>query len=280
MATPIVAPYVPSYAANEPYVTPGEFIAAGTGVNVATLVVGGSTEQNTDALEAKILAASGMADSFCNQVLACTTEVLAGNFRITDSVLKVPVTQLPIVQVNGISVGSPQKMTELDTLEYVTFPYPNVVAFPYAGGNGGRVDVVMNYIAGFANTRLAAAAALGATVLTVGNTLGIVPGLQMTIADSGKTERVIVIDTTATTVTLATPTRFQHAEGVSLSALPAAIKQAVILLTSVLIKTRGTQAVVLQSMSGGTQTIMGVDPSATRELGEAKQLLTQFVRVA
>lgn len=280
MATPIVAPYVPSYAANEPYITTGEFIAAGTGVNVATLVVGGTTEQNTDALEAKILAASGMADSFCNQVLACTTEVMVGSFRITDSALRIPVTQLPVVQVNSISIGTPQNMTELDTLAYVTFPFPNVVAVPYTGVNGNRVDVVMTYLAGFANTRLTADAAAAATVLTVGNTLGMVPGLRLTIADSGKTETVTVLTVTDTTVTLTAPTSFDHDAGTSLSALPAAIKQAVILLASVLIKTRGTQAVVLQSMSGGTQTIMGVDPSATRELGEAKQLLTQFVRVA
>lgn len=280
MATPIVAPYVPSYTATEPYISAAEFKASPTGLNVNQLAPGRDAAVNADTLATMILNASSWADGICNQVLACTTEIMFGNYRVQgDGRVLIPVTQIPIVQVNSVAIAEPGRPIDIrDDLDGTTFPAPNVVSIPYSGI--GRADVQIEYLAGYPNTFMTADAAQGVTVLTVTDTLGLVPGSRVTIYDPGKTEIITVLSTTATTITLAAATTKQHSAGTNVSALPPAVKQAVVLLTAVLIKTRGAQAIVLQSTPGAPSTQQDMDPAARTLLGQAMNLLTPFKRVS
>lgn len=280
MATPIVAPYVPTYTATEPYISGAEFKASPTGLNVSQLAPGRDAAVNTDTLATMILNASSWADGLCNQVLACTTEILYGNYRVQpEGVLLIPATQIPVVQVNAVSLAEGGTLTPRDSLDGTTFPAPNIISIPYRAGVG-TVNAQIEYIAGYPNTFLTADAALGATVLTVTDTLGLVPGSRITIYDPGKTEIVTVLSTTATTITLAAATTAEHSNGTNVSALPPAVKQAVILLTAILIKTRGAQAIVLQGTPGSPSTTQEMDPSSRSMLAQATNLLVPFKRVA
>ncbi len=281
MAEPIVAPYVPTYSATEPYLSVAEFKASPTGTNVNQLAPGRDATVNADVLAQMIANASSWADSICNQQLACTPVVLFGEYRVVSGRVKIPAQQLPVVQLNSASIGAiGTDMTELATLDGTTFPDPNIISVPYTA-SAGPVNVQIEYIAGFPNTFLAAAALAAASVLTVNGTLGIVPGARLTIYEPGATEIVTVVSTTSTTITLAAPLTKAHIAGSNVSALPPSVKQAVILLTAILIKGRGSQAIVLQSIPGGSpSTMQNLDPSSTSMLGQAMNMLNSYKRVA
>jgi len=75
-------------------------------------------------------------------------------------------------------------------------------------------------------------------------------------------------------------TAFEHAPGVSISALPPDVKQAVICLTSALIKSRGSDAVIMQSLRGGGSQTAGKSEDGGLEDAEiAIDLLRPFARV-
>lgn len=281
--TPAVAPYVPTYASTEPYVTKAEFNAYPTGINASQLVPGGNAQLNSDTLDQILLNASGMADGICQQTLACTLEVQTGLYRVQKGRLLIPSSQVPLVQVNAVSAGSSSNQQPLQSFDGATFPSPNIFSVPYAGWtDGGEVAATMTYIAGYPNTLLAAAAAQGASTILVNDTLGMQVGLQLRIADPGKTENITItaIDPLTGTLTLAKPLAAAHDLGTSCSALPAAIKQAVILLACVLIKIRATQAIVLQSIAGNLNQRDIADPTAGQAYKQAELLLNPFVRVA
>ncbi|MGE0399941.1 MAG: hypothetical protein AB7T06_24715 [Kofleriaceae bacterium] len=282
--TPIVAPYVPSYAATEPYITAAEFKAGATGVNVSALVPNGDAAAQLNALQQKIAGASGAADSYCNQPLACTRVVQYGRYFARNGRVLVPTEQMPVIAVESASLGVVGAMQPLSSFDAVTFPSQNVVELPFALGreldSTGRAAVQLTYLAGFANALLTADAVQGATVLTLGDTLGMYPGMILQIMDPGKDERVTVTAVTDTMLTLSAGTSFAHAAGARVTAMPPAITQAVILLTAVLIKTRASESVVLSSMNGGQMSKQVMDPSAATQLAQAVDLLSGFRRVA
>lgn len=280
MATPLVAPYVPTYAATEPYATAAEFEAHPTGVNVRDLVPGGTAELIADAEAQLLVEASSEADGYCNQVLACTTEIEYGRHRVDSyGFLQIPVAQFPIVQVNSLSAGTTGNLSAYTDLSGGTFLGRNILRIPYRGAtSAGWVDTQIEYLAGYANTALAAPIAPGATTLTVNDTLGIVPGLAMRIVDPGATETVTVASVTGSVVTLTSATTGRHAAGVAVSALPAVIREATILLAAVKVKSKSAQALTIPSVSGGVART-APDTTADNQHAAALQLLHRFVRV-
>jgi hypothetical protein len=256
---PIVAPYVQTLASYSQYLTADEYNASGTGVDVSQLVPGGSDAQNLDALNTSILRASNWADVFCRQVLGATVDIQSGVYRVDANGLIVVYTNFtPIVQVNSISYGpTPANLASLQNFSNVWIG-AKTVSFPFAGYTGpitptayfradGKQYVNIEYVNGWANTLTTVDSDVDDTTLTVRSTLAFLPGLPVTIYDPGNTETAIVLSVSGNVITFTAPLLFDHTAGVNVSAMPPAIKEAVVQFTSAIIKLRGTGSYVMPS---------------------------------
>jgi hypothetical protein len=289
MTLPIVAPYVPSYATYTPYITPAEFLDSATGVDVTQLVAGGTVAQNNAALATMIARASSYADGLCYQVLAATTDIQIGEYRVSrQGTIQVPVDNTPLIEVSAISIGRPGAMQALTDLTGVWLRR-KVVQIPVMGlsgyggyGAGCSVTAQVTYVNGWANTTLADSAAAGDSGVAVVNPLGLFPGLTAQIYDGVNTEPVTLAATYiqgSTTVPLAAPLSFGHQAGISLSALPPTVKQAVVLLTTAFIKTRGAEGIVMGAMAAEPRTTEKTEPGGLEEFDLAVDMLAEFKRV-
>jgi hypothetical protein len=134
---------------------------------------------------------------------------------------------------------------------------------------------------GYANTLIASATAL-ATSLTVTNGTGIVAGLHLKIYDGMYSENVVVASTYtfgSTTVPLTTALVYTHTAGVSISALPPAIKEATILATTAMLKIRGDASM---TMGIGTMPVTdstGVGQNINSDMTMAMELLKPYRRI-
>ncbi len=171
-----------------------------------------------------------------------SVQSLSGNIRIGLRTIYVPYL-----------VGSPSRPNNASSVPY---PGPSAV---------GRVYAVWSYVAGYVHTRLAASAVAGATTIEVeatdgnGGVWGVVPGqTRLRISDGASTERVTVSAVTpGTTTTQLTvgPLLYSHVvpaapDFTSVTAIPRSIEQAAIFIVSVLVKTRGSRALVLPQTPG------------------------------
>jgi hypothetical protein len=294
--TPAVAPYVPNYATYTPYITPEEFLQSATGVDSSQLVPKGTTAQNNAALATVIARASNYADNLCNQVLAATVDVQVGEYRMfRDGTIRVPVDNTPLIEVNAVSVGyAPGALTALTDLsglwitrKVVRIPvtgvnYPSLSGRLAATSIDGRLFAQVSYVNGWANTTLASAVAAGATSITVASALGIFPGLTLPIYDADNTESVTVAPSYvqgSTTVPLVAALAHNHASGSAVSALPPAVKKAVVDLTSWMIKTRGASAMVISSINGGPSKQQNTAGDSEEDYQNAVDALEIFKRV-
>lgn len=299
----ITPPYVTTYATQNPYITVAEFLNAPTGTDVTQLVPAGGTLTNSQALANLIRRASGWADSLCKQKLAATVDTKAGKFRVSfDGLVRVPLPFFPVLAIASISVGwSPSTMAALDTtlLPDVWPDADNILTIPVRGTAAARYynnaysglpdDMYVNvqYVNGWADTQLTAAAAAGATSLTVGTALGVNPG-QTLYLYSGTTGEPVTVAASftptttpgTTTIPLTGPTANAYAAGDTLTGMPQELKQAVIFLTSVLIKTRGAESIVMQSMHGQPMQTEKMEGGAGDDWEAAVDLLDAFKRGA
>lgn len=298
MAAPVFAPYVPAYASYTPYLTAAEYLAEPTGVDVSQLVPGKTIQTNTAALVRVIARASSFADNICQQILAATSDIQAGIYRVQrDGSIRVPVDYTPIIELTDAAVGySPTSLTSLPDLSgcwlqnklaivpvgaALTAPW-TASTVPYVSAGAGNVFARLTYVNGYAHTLSSAVANAGASQVQVANPLGVFPGLPLTIYDSGSTEQVTVASTYttgSTTIPTVTPLLNTHAAGVSVSALPGFAREAVIALTSALIKTRGSEAVAMPMMAGQADHIQALAPGAGEDLDLAIELLEPLRRV-
>lgn len=261
----VFAPDAATYTTRTPYITSAEFTEAGTGVDVSQLVPQGSADANAAALTRVISRASAWADSLTYKVLAATVDTQAGMYRPkADGSLIVPLAFAPIFEVASVSLGSaPWNAAPLSDLSRVGIAGTTAVigcgyAMPYGGPGGGFTDyrgrrfVAVTYVNGYTCTTLAGSTAQGDLSLNLAANLGVYPGQVLTLDDGGVTERVQVAATytpgASGPVPLTAPVVNVHPAGVSASAMPQDIKQAVISLTACLIKVRGSEALVMQSM--------------------------------
>lgn len=308
---PVYASYVPTYASREPYITVDEFLAAPTGTDVTQLVPGASPAANRDALKGVILRSSSECDVFCQQVLAATLDTQVAppeGWRVIRrggrTSLMVPVDYTPVVCVTGVSLGTdPSNVTALTDLTGV-WPSRKIVSIPVASGgitnpptgavpgSGPSWPVgawdrrwgTVSYVNGFFNATLTGAVVAGATAITPSDVLGLYPGLSFTIYDSlfasSETCQVAAGYTPgAATVPLSAPLSYAHAAGTSVSALPPAVRQAVISLTSALIKRRGGEAIMLQSIRDEPSRVEQGEPGMSSDEQHAYALLKPFRRV-
>lgn len=280
MTIPAVAPYLPTYATREAYVTQAEFKAAPTGVNVSQLVPQGSPAMQSNALDEVLLRASSMADSYCHQVLAATLETVSSNWLTRGASLVLVCPQSPVIQVNSILWGPTGAQAALTDLSGVDID-DKVVTVPLSQASGSnRLRATMQYVAGYANSILTVAATAGDNTITVDSALGVVATMGLRVNDPGQDEQITVLSVTGNVLQLAAPLRFGHSVGVNVSALPASVKQAVILYATSLIKVRGGDAVVLPSMrQQPSEKTMVITPSGKQERVTAEMLLMPFVAV-
>ena len=285
----------------EPYLTVDEYRQAPTGVDTSGLVKGDQAASLAE-LGNVIARASSWADLLCNQVLAATPDMEGRRVGVSkDGILKIHPRFTPVVAVTAVSYGStPNSLAALTDLSNVWIE-PAQICVPLDGSAGVNstfagplgfsavrpgvsLFVQWKYIAGYPNTTLTATTTAGASSISVKTAGGIVGGAtQLTIYDGTRTETVIVDPsyvTGSTTVPLTGPLVFAHGQvGVSVSALPPAAKQAVILLTSALIKTRGSSAMVMQSIRGEASRQARGEAGMMEEVEIADELLSPYRRV-
>lgn len=297
MVTPVVAPTVPSYASYTPYITGQDFLNEPTGVDVSQLIPAGSNLSQEAALDRLVANASSEADRICQKVLAATLDVVAGQYRVQrDGTIRVPVPYSPIISVNAVSLGTVAgNLTALTDLSGVWLernvawiPVPAALLGSFPGGSVGAsarpgwVFAQVSYVNGWAHSTLSASASAGASSLSPVNVLGFVPNLPFTVYDGQSTEGAqaspgYVVG--AATVPLSGTLTFAHADGVTVSALPPFARQAVVRLSAWLVKTRGSEAIVIDAIGAQPSRTQQIDPGGSPDYAEAARALAPLARV-
>ena len=104
---------------------------------------------------------------------------------------------------------------------------------------------------------------------------------MMKIYDGYNSENVMVASTYtfgSTTVPLVNPLAYTHATGISISALPPAIKEAAILVTTAFLKVRGDSSMTMAIGTSAGPSTPGKD-KLSDEISLAKELLQPYRRI-
>lgn len=286
-----------SAVGSRPYITVAEYKQAPTSVDVDDFVGGGSLALNDVELSNVITRASSWIDTHCGQVLAATQDTDSFRARVSrDGFLRLHTRFFPIIGVVSASYGSnPLQMNTIDVTTgfieqmSVTFPLQSLTSsfmgtlqFSNVYSPLAEQFVTITYTNGYANAVLSANSVVGATSITVSDRTGFQPGTRFTVFDGINTEQLTVASsytpaTGAGTVALASAATLAHTSGVSVSALPAAVKQAAIYMTNVILKSRGNSALVMQGLTPSA--IEGTNPNVSNDYAMACDLLKPFRRM-
>lgn len=219
----------------------------------------------------------------------------------------------PILELVGCDIGSdPSSVTSVGTLSAsVRFRrrtiYIPFLGLPFRAGDTaptsppvpspyGRLYVVWSYVTGYPHTQLVDSVAAGATSCVVSATdgsgglwgvypaSGAFPGTELTVYDGDATETVYVQSVTAgSSTTTLTTSPFANAHTIPaspdflpVSAIPPDIHQAVISLTTMLIKTRGARALVMPGIGGQASRQQLAQAGAFEDWQIADMLLTPY----
>lgn len=294
----VVAPFALSYTNRIPYITPAEFGAAPTGLDLSNLVEGGTGPAQTTALVELIARASAKADNYCTGAYGtlCAT-VNTENARIRadrNGDYKIHPKFWPILAVDSFSVGPEVGALMAIPLSASTCwieescfvitqgALPSVTAsgpLQFGGGRpGARQFAQWSYVNGWPNLFLASPANSGTSSLV--STIvpqGVYPGTTLNIWDPPNDELVTVgpgYVAGSTTIPLVSPLASTHAAGVNVSALPQTVKQAVIFLVTSQIRLRGEVGMTLGPV-GAPAMVHGPD-AQTEDEAQAYDLLDPF----
>lgn len=282
-----------------PYITISEMKNAPTRVDLTNLIPGGSQPTQDAELANLILRASGAIDNFLDQQLVSRvrTEVARPRINRRGEVFIHP-DHTPIVELRSFKYGAtPANLGAVDDLSNVQIDehYFTIVLGPFVGGSSegslefGRtlgpdqpLFCEFTYVNGWPVTGLAADVALGGAQITVKDSAGIIAGDRLAIYNSDKTEDVVVQSVTGNVVTLTAGTASAHTAGtgalaVGISAMPAQVKEAAILITTALLKVGGNGAIVSGQLRASQKKHKDevVDP----DIQMAGDLLSSFRRV-
>jgi hypothetical protein len=281
-----------------PYLTLNEYKSAPTAIDLDNLVFDSQDPDVQDAELTNVIArASSWIDTYCNQVVGATLETETQRSRIsTDGSIRLHPRFSPIVALTNFNYGYPTNMASLGDcsiawIEDQEIIIPNAILGSwtsqgplsfgsYNGGPSNQVFLKYTYVAGYTNTTIVLAE-VGAKVLTVADGTGIIAGQDLTIYDGMNTEYVTVANTYvfgSTTVPLTSALTSNHNAGTSISALPPAIKEAAILITTAFLKVRGDS-----SMTMGITTIPNTSMPGAEKYGDelmlASRLLSSYCRI-
>lgn len=297
-----------------PYVGIQEFRASPTWLDTQDLIEGGdSSVQDAELYNQLLKASSWASDTVCNQPLHAHTAYEQGEARVDRwGNIWIHPSNNPVRAITGIAWGTSfQNLTVLSDLSqtWVEDERGVVVSMvPQGGGSylgslqfglgwspGGHVYVAYEYVAGYANTYLTAAASPADMQLTVADPTGFVPPASTVfgtsigasvarIWDPGLEEAVTVsasYETGGRPVLLASGLANGHPAGVQVSEMPADLRQAVVMYTAGLLTREDASAAAPFPGSPG--------PAARRDdsrgvsgglITEAERLLFPFRRVS
>jgi len=303
VTTPLaVAAYTGTYTTRTPYLTATEYQNAPTAVDATNLVQGGTPQENAQELLSVIGRASSIADDIVYGAQGClaATQDIDGptRYRIhRDGRIYFPCRFRPVLSVTSIKIGpTPSTMTALTSAPDLVINPTGVLEIPFSGyytipgtiGIAGPLPngqplVQVTYINGYPNTNLATTTSAGATSVQVASAVGLYAGTNLTIYDDYPGNEMVTVASSytygSTTVPLTSATLFTHSAGVSVSALPPSVKQAVVHLTSHLIKTRGTLSIEMPRLEGAPTHVNTMDgQDGDYELAE--YLLAPFKRTS
>lgn len=249
-----------------PYLTIQEYKNAPTAIDIDNLVFNNIDPDAQDNELANVISrASSWIDTYCNQILGATEETETQRTRISsDGYIKWHPRYSPVIALTHLEFGNPS--TNLITAQniqsawiedqQILYPYAMMsslytsqgpLQFGTAFNQGITVYIKYKYINGYVNTLIDTAIA-GNSSLTVTSGLGITAGQQLKIYDGIYSETVTVDDSyvfASNTVPLKAPLYYSHNPGVSISALPPAIKEACILATTAMLKIRGDASLTM-----------------------------------
>ena len=299
MTTSAFAPFNVSIGNYESYITTFEYINAPTAIDTSNLIPQGSSLSQIAALQEVIARASSWIDGFVTGnaygTLCATSNVenarIWGSYR--NSLIVKPMFW-PVLEVQTFSYSALASGLSSGNASSIT-PAGNITVYPQQfevqpagviglglnapGGivRGYEYTCQWSYVNGFPNTTLSASVAAGASVITVNSGLGIYPGSQLTLFDLPYDENVVANPTTYTadsaTIELSAPLQYSHQVGSSLTNLPKSVKQAAILLTSALIKQRGSGSMQIADMGAVTTIKDGLTQGEDADIGTAMELL-------
>lgn len=297
MPTPVVSPIIRQVS--KPYLTLDEYKQAPTALDYNNLVQGGNQAAQDAELTNAITRASSYVDQYCNQIIAATVDVEQQRVRLRpDGTIRFHPKYFPVVSLNALSFGfAPTQSTAVTDLSPAWIEEQEII-FPISGVNLNwssqgslgfgfpstpRAETFINYtyVNGYPVSTLAANSSVGATSLTVDTGLGITAGQSLKIFDGASTENVTVASTYtygSTTVPLASATLYAHQIGDAVTSLPAAIKEAVILITSAYLKIRGDASLVLEVTTRPTEQAAGSQRVGS-DIAHAEQILKPFRRI-
>jgi hypothetical protein len=282
-----------------PYLTLEEYKAAPTAIDLDNLVFDSQDPEVQDnELRNVIARASSWMDTYCNQVLGATVETEQQRSRYSgDGSIRFHPRFSPIVALTSFNYGYPTNMASLGDcsiawIEDMEIIIPNTqlgnytsqgpLSFgSYNGGPGNQVFINYTYVAGYTNTTLATANTVGATSITIADGTGIVAGQMLTMYDGMNTEIVTVASTYtfgSKTVPLTRALVNVHAIGTSVSALPPAIKQAAILITTAFLKVRGDSSMTMAITAQPSMAVPGSERFSD-EMKIAADILTTYSRI-
>ena len=279
------------------YISISEYKNAPTAIDYSNLVVGGTQAQQDSELLSVIARASSWIDVHCNQTLVARpiTETKRTRISPRGSIIIHP-DQSPLLAVTALSYGiSPSNLTAVADpsvlwLEPTEFIYSQTaitsssqgsLSFGLPVSTRSQIFCSYTYVGGYVNTGVTGTAGISSCVVT--DSTGIIAGVTLSIYDGASTESVTVASSyvygSSTTIPLQSPLLNTHAAGnATLSGLPAAIKQACILVTTDFLKVRGdnslTMAATTRASSGP-----GFQTNISSDLQLAETLLQPFRRV-
>ena len=298
--TSAFASYGTSYINRVPYITSTEYNSAPNGMDTSNLVAGGSAAAQLIALNETIARASSWIDQYCMGAwgtLAATVEVenarVWGSYRNT---LIIHPKYWPLLELSAFSYAALPGGLASNNGASIT-PAGNISVYPQQfevapqgviglgfnapGGivRGREYDCQWQYTNGWPVSTLSASVAAGATQFTPVSATGIYPGTTLTVYDEPYNEQIQVssIDTADTSPVLLTKGfQYTHAAGAMVTNLPPAVKQACILLTTALIKQRGSGALQVADMGAITHESGGLTQNEGDDVGVAFELIHPF----
>lgn len=310
---PIVNPDIGGFGMAYDYISLSQYQFAPTAQDTTQLVPGQNTDAQTQALADTIRRATGVADQFCfgadpsgkGASLAATLSVEQARVKVLQGELRLVCRYRPIVQLNGLSVGySPNNLLPLPSqllanitfgLKVITAPFvmslwQSTASTFYPGaipGRTGRFYALWSYVNGYAHSVLAedADAASNTVVLepTDGNggLFAVFPGSQLRICDGSQTEWFTVASVSGSTITTVDALRYSHTvpeapDFLPVTSIPSAVEEAMILLTTALIKTRGDNSIELSMLADPSSVSKEAADGAAGDVGMAYDLLQPY----
>ena len=284
---------------SNPYLTLDEYKNAPTALDYGNLVQGGTQAEQDAELTNAITRASSYIDQYCNQVLAATLDIEQQRARIrSDGTLRLHPKYHPIVSLNSLQLGFyPGQLTTMSDLSTVWIEEQELIVplnsgsltwssqgpLSFVGAPSPRAETLVNYsyVNGYPVSMLAIASNAGATTLMLDTGLGITAGQTLKIYDGASSENVIVASSYtygSSTVPLASATLYAHQIGDAVSSLPAAVKEAAILVTSSYLKIRGDASLIMDVTNRPGQQIEGAQRVGS-EIAHAQDILKPFRRI-